>query len=251
VTAETAATSRRAVRPVLYLVRHGQTDWNLEPARCQGRADVPLNERGREQARELGRRLAGRGIELVVTSHLARARETAELVRDELERTAGPPREAPTSPDASIVAGDELAPSGARPSPPRIQLRIDERLAETDRGEWEARVFADIVREDAETWRAYREHPETFTFPGGESLAAQQRRVLEALRDAALTRRVALLVTHGGSIRLVRAFLEGRGIEAFHEMKVPDGEVLEVDDRGLVRRIDAFLDPPGYPPGTG
>jgi hypothetical protein len=49
----------------------------------------------------------------------------------------------------------------------------------------------------------------------------------------------------------VRAFLEGRGIEAFHEMKVPSGEVLEVDERSLARRIDAFLEPPAYPPGTG
>ena len=107
------------------------------------------------------------------------------------------------------------------------------------------------MREDAEAWRAYKEHPETFTFPGGESFAAQQRRVLEALRDAALTRRVALLVTHGGSIRLVRAFLEGRGIEAFHEMKVPNGEVAG-GRRALAgaphRRLPRSA---GVPPGTG
>jgi broad specificity phosphatase PhoE len=71
------------------------------------------------------------------------------------------------------------------------------------------------------------------------------------VRDAALTRRVALLVTHGGSLRLLRAFLEGRGIEAFHELKVANGEVLEVDGRSLIRRVDAFLAPPTYPPGTG
>jgi broad specificity phosphatase PhoE len=231
----------------VYLVRHGETDWNLEPVRCQGWTDVPLNERGREQAHELGRRLAGRGIELIVTSHLSRARETAELVRDELERAADRRDEAAQPSANSADAGDE--PVGSRA--PRIELRVDERLAETDRGAWESRAFADITREDAEGWQAYKEHPETFTFPGGESFAAQQHRVLEALRDAALTRRVALLVTHGGSIRLVRAFLEGRGIEAFHEMKVPNGEVLETDERSLARRIDAFLAPPAHTPGTG
>ncbi len=231
----------------MYLVRHGETDWNLEPVRCQGWTDVPLNERGREQAHELGRRLAGRGIELIVTSHLSRARETAELMRDELERAADRQDEAAQpSADSARVGGKP-----ARSPAPRIELRIDERLAETDRGAWESRAFADIMREDAEGWRAYKEHPETFTFPGGESFAAQQRRVLEALRDAALTRRVALLVTHGGSIRLVRAFLEGRGIEALHEMRVPNGEALEVDERSLARRIDAFLAPPAYTPGTG
>ena len=244
---ETRAQTPGAERPLLYLVRHGETDWNREPVRCQGRSDVPLNERGREQAHELGRRLAGRAIELIVTSHLARARETAELVRDELERAAGRPAETAAPPAGSTAVGGEPASSPA----PHIELRVDERLAETDRGEWESRVFADIVREDAEDWRAYKEHPETFTFPGGESFAAQQRRVLEAVRDAALTRRVALLVTHGGSIRLVRAFLEGRGIEAIHAIKVPNGEILHVDERSLARHIDAFLAPPAYPPGTG
>ena len=71
--------------------------------------------------------------------------------------------------------------------------------------------------EDAGAWRQYREHPETFRFPGGESLADQQRRVLASLRDVARDGRPALLVTHGGSIRLVRCFLRGRGIVAFHD----------------------------------
>ena len=40
--------------PILYLARHGQTDWNVKPARCQGWAEVPLNKTGRRQAHELG-----------------------------------------------------------------------------------------------------------------------------------------------------------------------------------------------------
>ena len=138
----------------LLLVRHCQTDWNREPARCQGWAEVELNEVGRAQARDLGRALAGRGVELVVTSHLVRARETAELVHAEL--------------------GGEL---------PSI---VDPRLAETHRGEWETRRFSSIMREEPDVWRHYREHPETFRFPGGESLGSQQRRVLACLRDCAL-----------------------------------------------------------------
>ena len=54
----------------------------------------------------------------------------------------------------------------------------DPRLAETHRGEWEQRLFARSSRRTPATWRHYREHPETFRFPGGESLADQQRRVL-------------------------------------------------------------------------
>jgi broad specificity phosphatase PhoE len=63
----------------LLLVRHGETDWNAE-RRWQGHADVPLNERGRDQARELAESLAGERIDAIFTSDLSRARETADIV---------------------------------------------------------------------------------------------------------------------------------------------------------------------------
>jgi broad specificity phosphatase PhoE len=212
---------------MLYLVRHGQTDWNLEPTRCQGWADVPLNDAGRAQARDDGRRLAGRGIRRIVSSRLVRACETAEIIRAELE-AAG----------ASAGGLDEGGP-GASAGP--LVLTIDERLAETVRGRWQGRTHADIIAREPDAWTAYREHPETFRFPGGESFVEHQRRVLAAVRDAAADGRITLLVTHGGSMRLVRAFLEGRGIDTFHEVRVPNGQVLEVPCAGLVERIDAFL----------
>ena len=192
----------------LILVRHGQTDWNREPARCHGWAEVGLNEAGRGQARDVGRVLKGRGLQLIVTSHLLRATETAEIIREEL--------------------GD-------------VPLITDPRLAETHRGEWETRLFGEIVREEPDTWRAYREHPEDFRFPGGESLAEQQRRVLAALRDCAQDGRRTLLVTHGGSIRLVRCFLDGRGIEAYHASATHNGVMDEIAADGLISRINAYL----------
>ena len=48
---------------MVYFVRHGKTDWNREPVRCQGWADVGLNEAGPRQAREQGSRLRGAGTE--------------------------------------------------------------------------------------------------------------------------------------------------------------------------------------------
>jgi len=196
----------------LFLLRHGETDWNREPARCQGWAEVHLNAIGRAQAHDQGRALQGLGVELIVSSHLARARETAVLVREGL-------------------GGD-------------LPLILDPRLAETHRGEWETRLFAEIMLEEAEAWQHYREHPESFRFPGGESLADQQRRVLAALRDVLRGGRAALIVTHGGSIRLTRCFLEGRGIAAFHETRAVNGGVEEVPIVGLEARIGAFLTTP-------
>jgi uncharacterized phosphatase len=68
---------------LLYLVRHGETDWNLQ-RRIQGSTDVPLNETGRAQAKRAGQLLAGRTWDAVVSSPLSRAFDTASIIADEL-----------------------------------------------------------------------------------------------------------------------------------------------------------------------
>ncbi|MRG61224.1 histidine phosphatase family protein [Agromyces sp. CFH 90414] len=68
---------------VIALIRHGQTDWNRE-LRMQGRTDIPLNRTGRQQARDAALRFADGGWDLVVSSPLGRARETAEILADAL-----------------------------------------------------------------------------------------------------------------------------------------------------------------------
>ena len=72
----------------LALVRHGQTDWNLE-GRLQGRTDIPLNDTGRAQARALGKSLRGAGWDVVLASPLGRAQETATLIAAELGAQTG------------------------------------------------------------------------------------------------------------------------------------------------------------------
>ena len=65
-------------RPTLWLVRHGETEW-ARIGRHTGRTDIPLTERGRQQAIAVGRRLAGHAFAVVLSSPLSRALETARL----------------------------------------------------------------------------------------------------------------------------------------------------------------------------
>lgn len=64
---------------MLYIIRHGKTDWNAE-YRLQGRTDISLNEEGRQMAREAAKKYAGIHFDVCYCSPLVRARETAELI---------------------------------------------------------------------------------------------------------------------------------------------------------------------------
>ena len=70
-------------------IRHGQTDWNRDD-KLQGSSDIPLNAQGREQAHEAAGILADGGWEVVVSSPLQRARETAQIIAHDLGLELGP-----------------------------------------------------------------------------------------------------------------------------------------------------------------
>ena len=177
----------------ILLARHGETNDNVEPLRFQGFADTPLNDTGRRQAHELAEKVADDGIASLWASDLSRARETAEI-------------------------------AGARIG---LEPTLDPRLREGARGRWEGRLMADVQREEPELYAAWRRAGPEFRFPGGESLADQQRRVTEALTDIHRAGPLpALVVCHGGSIRVVLCERDPRGLDAFHEFDVPNVAVV-------------------------
>jgi ribonuclease H / adenosylcobalamin/alpha-ribazole phosphatase len=152
---------RRATMTLL--LRHGETALSTE-RRFAGRGDVPLTEAGRGQAAAAAARLAARGgIDLIVTSPLARARATAEAVAD----ATGAP------------------------------LLADDDLAETDFGKWEGLTFA----EASERWpgevSAWLGNADVAP-PGGESFATVGQRVNAALDRLLASHefRTLLLVSH-------------------------------------------------------
>lgn len=184
--------------PVLYLIRHGETDWNAA-GRLQGRHDIPLNDRGRAQAREAAarlRRVAPDPAALdFVASPLARARETAEILRRELG----------------------LDPAG---------VRLDPRLQEVGFGLWEGLAWREIRRatpraardRDADRW-GYRP-------PGGESYADAALRIVPLLGEL---ERDTVLVSHGGTARVIVAHLCGYPEAEAPRLEMWQGRVLVVE----------------------
>lgn len=91
----------------LYLVRHGETDWNVE-RRLQGGIDIPLNHRGRQQATTAALLLSTRPIDAVVSSPLSRAAETGRIIARYLELP--PPDHDPLLVERSYGPSEGLTP---------------------------------------------------------------------------------------------------------------------------------------------
>ena len=182
-----------AAEEAVLLARHGETDDNRPPLRFQGWRDTPLNDTGRRQAEELAERVADLGLRSLWSSDLMRALRTAEIV------------------------GDRLV----------LEPRVDPRLREANRGRWEGRTFEEVAREEPDAYSAWMRAPDRWRFPGGESLREQQDRVTASVEDVRRARDLpALLICHGGSIRVMLCRTDPRGLAAFHDFTIPNVAVV-------------------------
>lgn len=165
----------------LLLIRHGETDWNTE-FRIQGRTDTPLNARGLAQAERLSERLAAEEqVDVLYTSPLARACVTAQKIGQKLGL---PPIE-------------------------------DERLVEQHFGELEGLTFQELERRYPDFIHRWRESKKQLALPGGETIGEFQNRVQAFLNQVygAHPNASVMVVTHGGTLRVMLATLLGLEIE--------------------------------------
>ncbi|HEX2654971.1 MAG TPA: histidine phosphatase family protein [Xanthobacteraceae bacterium] len=167
--------------PLLYFIRHGETDWNIE-GRLQGQSDTPLNARGRKQAVACGKILAGVFAREgrnpnepdYVASPLSRARETMELVRSTLG----------------------LAPD---------HFHLDPALMELSFGRWEGSTIPELRVIDAQGIVERERDKWNFVPPGGESYEQLTQRVATWLKTAT---RDTVVLAHGGTMRALVTLLE-------------------------------------------
>jgi probable phosphoglycerate mutase len=194
--------------PTLYYIRHGETDWNVA-GRLQGRHDVPLNARGRTQAlhcgdilRDLFARTDSGPVDFdYVSSPLARARETMELIRGPL-------------------------------SLPADGYRVERRLSEIAFGGWEGFTIAQLHIRDPQRIAAREQDKWHFVPPGGESYEAVSKRVAEWYQS--LTNDT-VAVAHGGTARGLIAYLGIAKPAAAPLVDIEQGVVYVFEDDHLTR----------------
>ncbi len=162
-------------------IRHGETAWNVD-TRIQGHLDIPLNDTGLWQARQVALALAGEPIAAVYTSDLQRAHATAKAVAD----AAGAP------------------------------LTTDLGLRERSFGHFQGRTFAEIEAELPEDARRWRKRDPHYAPDGGESLVALRERIARTVSQLAerhLGEQV-VMVAHGGVLDVIYRLATRQDIQA-------------------------------------
>ncbi|GAB3591010.1 histidine phosphatase family protein [Angustibacter peucedani] len=185
--------------PTVLLIRHGRTAANASGVLAGWTPGVDLDERGREQATDLARRLAVVPLSALVSSPLERCQQTAQAV--------------------VAVPGPKDA---ARPD-----VVTDDRLGECRYGDWTGRELKTLVKDPL--WKVVQQHPSAAVFPGeqGESMRGMQQRALDAVRawDARVAAEhgddtVWAAFSHGDVIKAVLADALGAHLDEFQRIVV-------------------------------
>lgn len=204
----------------LFLLRHGETDWN-RARRVMGHRPIPLNAQGREQIESLAPHLRGLGVVSIVSSPMVRARETAEIVSETLGG---------------------------------VTIEEDPGLAEVGYAGWEGKTFPELIKDPIYT--AFHRDPLGTAPPGGgETLLQVRDRVFAAASRALEAGGPSLLVSHGDPLRLLLAACLAIAPEDFRRIRIDNGGLSAVDFSGewseakfvnmrpdLDRMLDAELD---------
>lgn len=125
----------------IYIVRHGQTEWNLL-GKTQGHGNSDLTPKGIEQAELLADSMTKYPIDYIYSSDLGRAYQTAEIIGNKLN----------------------------------IEVERTEALREMNFGTWEGRIIKDIIEEDPELYKMWRNEPHLAKIPQGETLSQIKER---------------------------------------------------------------------------
>jgi probable phosphoglycerate mutase len=192
----------------IILVRHGQTEWN-RIERFRGRADVPLNETGLDQAEATGRRIAAEWRPAAIySSPLSRAVKTAEAIAKHVAFSTG--------------------------SKQCLPVYIHAGLADIDYGQWQGLTPGEAHARWPEVINTWYHAPHTACIPGGETLDDVRARTMAAVNELAMryVGQTFVLVSHTVINRVILLGVLGLGNERFWHLRQDTGaiNVFEADD---------------------
>lgn len=195
----------------LLLVRHGETDWNLAH-RYQGQSDIPLNQRGVQQAEQLARRLSNEKINALYSSDLSRALETAKYVANMYE--------------------------------PALAIQSDSRWQEICFGEWDGLNYEEVEAKWQNEVTAWYADPVNFSPPAGETMLQMSKRVQSALDELKSKHKdeTALVVSHGGVIQVLLCMLLGMELNRYWQFHVMQASLTVIHFYEDAAILDLFND---------
>ncbi|MBE9120335.1 histidine phosphatase family protein [Tychonema sp. LEGE 07199] len=182
--------------PRLLLVRHGETDWN-KAGKFQGQIDVPLNDNGREQARQAAEFLKDVKLDFAISSSMLRPKETAEII---LKHHEG------------------------------LQLQLRDELREISHGLWEGKFESEIEQSYPGLLDEWKTSPENVQMPEGENLEEVWTRAIAAWQE--IVRSVSgtgIVVAHDAVNKALLCHLFNLQPEHFWQFKQGNGAVSVID----------------------
>ena len=178
--------------PLLLLVRHGENNY-VKTHRLAGRQPgVHLNKKGRKQAKKVAKFLKGAAIKAIYTSPMERAQETAQPIAKELD----------------------------------LKPIIREGLLETDIGDWTGKKLKKLSK--LKEWKVVQGAPSLLRFPGGESFAQTQHRIVLELEDLCKQHEpndILVCVSHADPIKLAVAYYLNLGLDSFQRLVVAPASI--------------------------
>jgi 2,3-bisphosphoglycerate-dependent phosphoglycerate mutase len=220
----------------LVLIRHGQSQWNLEN-RFTGWIDIPLSNRGRQEAREAGQKIKEILFDVAFCSRLIRAVETLLLVLSENQEQKTPIF-VPEG-EREKKWGEHYLPDPSREIPVFRSLALNERYYGDLQGLNKLESAKRWGAEQIQTWRrGYDQAP-----PGGESLKDTVARVTPYLRETIFPQlsdnKNVLVAAHGNSLRAIVMILEDMAPEKVAKLEIPTGSPIVFEASGMFEKKSA------------
>ena len=191
---------------MIYIIRHGQTDWNIEH-RTQGQTDIALNKNGIEQAELITQKIANLKIDNIISSDLKRAYMTAQIINKNFNKN----------------------------------IKTDKRLREFCFGTLEGITRDKITQE---IWDDFNKNPKQFNAETKEEIFNRIKSFIDDIKSNNINKNT-LVVTHGGPIRMIKYYLDNgdnfndkKYLAEYMTLKINNLDIFIIDEKMNLKRYD-------------